>query len=65
MTRYESRAAAVTCEVWTVTRPTHTRAITHIKPRGTARAAATAPPIRGPEEDKAGLALVSFSTRAQ
>ena len=62
MTRYEFRGA-VTCEAWTVTPPTHTRAITPIKPRGTARAAATAPPIRGPAEDKAGL--VSFRSTAR
>ena len=56
MRRYKSRVRdAVTCEAWTVTPPTRTRAITPIKPRGTARAAATAPPIRGPAEDKAGL----------
>ena len=57
------RAAAVTCEAGTVTPPTHTRAITPIRPRGTARAAATAPPIRGPAEDKAGL--ISFRSTAR
>jgi hypothetical protein len=50
-------------EAWTATPPTRPRAITPIKPRGTARAAATAPPIRGPAEDKAGL--VSFRSIAR
>ena len=57
MTRYES-GATVMCAAGTVT-PT-TRAITPLRPRGTARVAATALPIRGPAEDKYELGLVSF-----
>jgi hypothetical protein len=52
MTMCESRIAVV-CKPGTVT--PITRAITPGKPRGTARAAATAPPIGDPAEDNATI----------
>ena len=61
MTRCKS-GATVTREAGTVT-PT-TRAITPLRPPGTARAAATALPIRGSAEDSASLIWFRSTARA-
>jgi hypothetical protein len=60
MTRCES-GATVMCAAGTVT-PT-TRAITPLRPRGMARVAATALPIRGPAEDNTSLVWFRSSPR--